>query len=160
MKNTIFGVGIALAIAGLYWSCEKDEIKVILTPGTTPVVAVQLNNVVLESANATDSLSLFSWTPSDFGFDEAVKYTVQLSKPGTNFATGSTLRNVVMPANRLEFKYTVANLNTAGKNVAGIAAGTEGPIEVRVKAEVTSLAAVPTVDPVYSDVFTLYVTPY
>lgn len=150
---------MTLAVVLLCWSCEKDEVRAILSPGTSPALTAGQTTLVLQSAQATDSLSLLSWTASDFGFDESVKYTVQLAKSGTDFATGSTTKNVVV-GNTLALKYTVAQLNTVAKNTAGITAGSEGQIEVRVKAEVNSLAPVTKVDPVYSNTVVLNVTPY
>ena len=159
MKNIFSGIILTLTLALLCWSCEKDEVRAILTPGTTPALTANETTLVLQSSQATDSLSLLSWTASDFGFDESVKYTVQLANAGTDFVTGSTLKSVVA-GNVLSFKYTVAALNTTAKNTAGITAGVEGPIEVRIKAEVNSVTAVTGVDPVYSNTVVLNVTPY
>src|SRR5215510_8463598 len=72
----------------LLFSCKKDEIKTLLKAGVAPsLTANPTTPLVLTSGNANNNAITFSWSASDYGYDAAVKYTLQIAKNGTNFAT-------------------------------------------------------------------------
>lgn len=145
LNNILFFAMASVA----FWSCEKDEVRAILREGSAPVLSATQPVLLLNSANADDTVQVFSWNASDFGYQAAVKYTLQFDKAGNDFAEP---REVVVAG--LEKKYTTAEFNQMAI-LLGLAPDTEGTIEARVKAEVA-----PGVDPVYSAPVTLKATPY
>ncbi len=155
MKNTFLKTIFILLTVFTIWACEKEETRAILNVGAAPALTASQSSLVLTSDQATDTVEVFTWTPADYGFAAAVKYTIQFAEAGTGFATP---KNVTVPAGATSIKYTVAGLNTIAKTNAGLTAGAEGPVEVRIKAEPNP--ANPKVETVYSNTVTLNVTPY
>jgi starch-binding outer membrane protein SusE/F len=132
-------------------SCEKDEEMVFVNEqGTAPALKATSSNMVLTKENASQDATTISWSASDFGFNAAVKYTLQVDKKGSNFANAKTIE--LGPA--LNKKYTVAELNKLAIQL-GLKPNTAGDIEFRVKSEIS-----PSVPSVFSNVISASVTPY
>lgn len=63
----------------LFHSCKKDETRVVMN-GNKPVLSS--NNagpLVLAKANEDEQAVIFSWNKVDYGFDDALKYTLQIA---------------------------------------------------------------------------------
>jgi starch-binding outer membrane protein SusE/F len=149
--NMIINRIIVLFLVSLaMFACEKDEERIVVKPGTAPVLTASSPAVVLSKEAADQEAVAFSWTPSDYGYSAAVKYTLQLATKGSNFAEPKNLDLT----NNLEKKYTNSELN-AILGQLDMAAGTAGEVEARVKSEIA-----PSITPVYSNVLTLTATPY
>ena len=137
---------LSLTILG----CEKDEERLVLKMGQAPALTASASNLVLTEENAANEAVTFTWNEADFGFDAAVTYALQIDTAGDNFVKPYS----VSLGNTLEKTYTVEELNnllTKLKYTAEVAQD----MPVRIKASVSDL-----VDPVYSNVSTVSVTPY
>lgn len=150
MKTRIQILYILSLFSLVLFSCEKDEDRVTLQPGAPSALTATSSTLVLDKADASKDAVTISWTPTNFGFDAAVKYTLQIDKKGNNFAAPKT----VDLANGLQKKYTVSELNSLLGQLE-IVPGNAGQIEMRVKSEI-----VPAVPPVYSSALTITATPY
>ena len=131
-------------------SCEKDEEKVFVQAGTAPVLSANKTSVVLTEAQAKSDALTISWTPSDFGYQAAVNYTLQLDMKGNSFKTPV----VVNLGSKSPKKFTVEEFNSL-LNRLPITAFRENQIEARLVASVS-----PKVSSVASNVMTVTATPY
>ncbi|QHT68671.1 SusF/SusE family outer membrane protein [Rhodocytophaga rosea] len=145
--NKIYLLGI-LTLA--LFACEKDEDKVIVRQGSAPALTSTANTVVLAQDQADQEAISFSWTASDYGYNAAVKYILQLAKKGNNFATPI---NVDLGSN-LTKKYTAAEFNNLLSQLEAVP-GEANEIEARIKSEVSQY-----VTPAYSNVTAIAATPW
>jgi hypothetical protein len=144
--NKLFAVSIIFCLTV---ACKKDEIKTVMKTGVPPALTLSNPAVVLTAATGQDTVQSISWTASDYGFNAAVGYTLQIARAGTNFANPL---QVSMGNRRLQ-KYTGAELNQIAL-IRGLPPGNLGQLEVRIKSSLTDSLAI------YSDKVTLTVTPY
>ncbi|MBO9592441.1 MAG: SusE domain-containing protein [Niabella sp.] len=64
----------------LFHSCKKDETKVVMN-SNKPVLSSNSNGpLVLLKANEDQQAVTFNWSDVDYGFNDALKYTLQISK--------------------------------------------------------------------------------
>ena len=105
MKNIIYIVFIALL--GLFVSCEKDEIKVVMSSDPIAPEIVSVPNLTLERNNGADTIE-FMGTNVDPGFQASANYFLEAAEAGTDFV------DVIQIASDIQvtsFKITVADLN-------------------------------------------------
>jgi hypothetical protein len=145
--NSFFLTGL---IGLLFCSCEKDLEKTILKTGVAPTLTASNASVVLTASTAKDTVEVFSWQPSDYGFDAAVTYTVQIAKGGTNFAAP---KEINMGSSRTH-KYTGEELNQLAL-ILGLAPNSAGQLDVRVKSSISD-----SIPAIYSNTATVSITPY
>ena len=150
MKESIHKIFLVAAFAAILPACKKDEIKTVASTGKPGTLTVSQPNLVLTSANANDTVQIFSWTATDYGFKAATKYRLQIAKAGTNFAAP---KEVDMGSN-LQQKYTGADFNQMSL-ILGLPPGTAGQLESRVRSSISD-----SIPAVYSNKVTLAVTPY
>jgi len=148
--NKIMVIGLA---AITFSSCEKDEVKTILSAGSVPALQSSAATLVLLQANATNDAVKFTYTPATFGFDAAVTYVLQISKGGTSFASATTTEVGLSNISPLEKSFKVVDFNRELLKIINY--GTATPVEVRVKATVAAAAP-----PSYSNVVTVTATAY
>ena len=148
MKNISIKI-IAVLLVCSFFACKKDEVKTVMTVGPVPTVTLSPSTVVLDDATAADTVQTISWTKSDYGFSSAENYTVMIAKAGTDFA-GAQQINV---GSNLKLKLTGNYLNNLAIT-AGITAGSDGQLEVKVKSSLSDSVAT------YSEVQTLALTTY
>lgn len=149
MKNwflKIFPIVLAVAILG----CEKDEQRLVVIPGAAPVLTASTATPALKLEDASKEAVKFSWTAADFNYPAGVTYTLQLAKKGTDFKEPVDFN----AGAALSKTYTVADLNTALLRL-GIAAGSLGQLDVRVRASVS-----PNVTTLTSSLASVSATPY
>ncbi|HVG41001.1 MAG TPA: SusE domain-containing protein [Chitinophagaceae bacterium] len=145
LLNKILLVGFAsLAL----WSCKKDETRAILTTGAAPTLTASKTTVVLSQAAEKDTAIVFTWNDVDFGFKDALKYTLQIAKAGTNFVPATTTE-IAVTKNNMRQAMTVADFNRELNKI--LPTGTASQIEVRLKSDVAG---------VFSNVLPMTVTPY
>ncbi|WP_242919932.1 SusE domain-containing protein [Pontibacter liquoris] len=150
MKTWIKQLFILSALSLVLFSCEKDEDRAILNVGAAPALTASSTNLILLEEAAKNEAITLTWTEADYGFDAAVNYQLQIDTAGDNFVKpysadlGSTLSKT----------YTVEELNTL---MTKLKYTPEEPqeIKIRIKASVSEF-----VDPVYSNVAAVTVTPY
>ncbi|WP_017731725.1 SusE domain-containing protein [Nafulsella turpanensis] len=151
MKTIIYN---KLTFLGLFlvtlMACEKEEDRVILQPGTAPALSVSTNELILTEEEAETEAISFNWTESDFGYDAAIDYTLQIDTAGGNFAepVEEALDNAT------DWSYTVAELNAMAREF-GLTPGEAHQLHFRIKAAVSEH-----VEPAFSNVSTIEVTPY
>lgn len=143
-------MGIA-AIA--FSSCEKDEVRTVLTTGSAPTLQSSVTSLVLLQSNANNDAVKFTYTAATFGFDAAVTYVLQISKGGTSFASASTTEVGLSNKAPLEKSFKVVDFNRELLKIINY--GTATPVEVRVKATVAAAAPAS-----YSNVVTITATAY
>lgn len=143
-------VGIA---AMAFSSCEKDEVRTVLSAGSVPSLQANNTTLVLLQANANNDAVKFTYSPATFGFDAAVTYVLQIAKGGTSFASASTTEVGLSNTAPLEKSFKVVDFNRELLKIINY--GTATPVEVRVKATVAAAAP-----PSYSNVVTITATAY
>jgi starch-binding outer membrane protein SusE/F len=148
--NKIMLMGL---VAIVFSSCEKDEVKTVLTTGSAPSLQSSVTSLVLLQANANNDAVKFTYTPATFGFDAAVTYVLQISKGGTSFASASTTEVGLSNTSPLEKSFKVVDFNRELLKIINY--GTATPVEVRVKASVAAAAPAS-----YSNVVTITATAY
>jgi hypothetical protein len=138
-------------------SCEKDETQVVLTLAETPVLTTSTTNAgVLLAANSGDALVTYSWTPLTFNVSSDTKtgvtvaYTIEMARPGSNFAAPASLE----AGTGSSITYKVGDINSALVQ-AGLTPGISGQVDVRLKASYAPNTPSP-----YSNATTLTATPY
>ncbi|WP_426491162.1 SusE domain-containing protein [Hymenobacter sp. 102] len=142
--------GLGLAATVLLASCEKDEEKVTMQPASASALTASTASVVLLQADAAKNAVTYTWTPTSYGYQAAVNYTLQFDKKGGTFAspieveTGSSTSKT----------FTTSELNNVLLKL-GLAAGNAGQVDVRVKSSISSA-----VSPTYSAASTITATPY
>lgn len=152
MKNwfSILTIGTLSLLA--VTSCEKDETKVIIQPGAAPKLTASGNSMVLLKENANSKAVTYTWTPTSFGYQAAVNYTLQFDKKGGNFSKPVSFN----AGNSLTKTLTVSELNGiyVGFDLASTTP-TPAALDVRVVASVGPASA-----SVASPVSALVATPY
>ncbi|MEO6818760.1 MAG: SusE domain-containing protein [Ginsengibacter sp.] len=123
---------LAICFIALFTSCKKDEVKVVATEGTKPVLtasAVKMNFVEADSASKAVDLT---WQKSDYGYDAAVSYFLQFSYKDSAFkkvaeqAMGSSLTK----------SFTVADFNKLLLSLK-FPSGVTDTVFVRVRSQIT-----------------------
>lgn len=130
-------------------ACKKDETKTYMKTGVAPVISLSPASIALTSATASDSLETISWTRSDYGFSAVVTYIIQIAKAGTNFASSQQINT----GSNAKLKLTGNYLNSLAIS-AGIAAGTTGQLDIRIKSSLNDSLTI------LSDKVALTVTTY
>ncbi len=142
---------IILSLVALsLFACEKDEDRVVVRQGTPAALTASASTLVLDRNNAGADALTFTATPSNYGFNAAVTYTLELAKKGSNFSDSVA---VALGSTR-EKKFTVAEFNNLLSQLE-LQPAAEGQVEARVKSQVA-----PSIAPVYSNVVTITATPY
>lgn len=150
LSKAVIACGLMLAMA----SCKKDETQAVLTPGAMPQLTASATTATLIKANASAQAVTYTWQPANFGYQAAVKYSLQFAKQGTNFAGAKT--EVVIPDGSAPTRsFTVDQLNSVFGAIDCKIAGTNTPLDVRLKAMVANNAA-----PMYSNLSSITATPY
>ena len=150
MKNITKSSMLAFLLAGGMFGCTKVEEQTILQDGVPSTLTASQPTVVLTSATAADTVEAFTWTPTQYGFNAAVRYSLQIAKGNTQFAAP---KEINMGTGTV-LKYAGADLNLMAI-LLGLAPGTAGQLEVRVKASLTD-----SIPAVYSNVVAVTVTPF
>ncbi|NTU94615.1 MAG: SusF/SusE family outer membrane protein [Bacteroidales bacterium] len=141
-----------LALVLAFTACTKDSSNNVVFDSTKAVSGTLSAPaaIVLLDATKGNNLTAFTWTPSTFGFDAAITYTVEIALQGNNFATTKILGTV--STNRLVIKGS--DLQSALDGLKVILGNTH-VVEMRVKSQI-----VDQVTPIYSNVVNYNVTTF
>lgn len=150
MKKLVNKILLIGFIGGILFSCKKDEVQTVAKGGVSPALTASQTTLVLSAATAADTVEAFSWTASDYGYSAAVKYTLQIAKAGTNFATPKEINM----GSGLVQKYSGADFNQLAI-LQGLPFNTVGQLEVRVKSAISD-----SISAIYSNKVTVTITPY
>lgn len=110
---------------------KSNAVKVVVTPYADPSVFSSSATTVTGALNTASQNALtFSWTPSFVGYNGTVTYTLQYDSSGKNFASP---KEMAVGASLLTRAMTQGEINTTALD-EGVAGGTTGKIEYRIKA--------------------------
>jgi len=130
-------------------ACKKNIDQTTTTDGKASAITLSPASVTLSAATAADTVEVISWGATDYGYKAAVNYNVEIAKTGTNFANPQSVN--VGSATKL--KYVGAVLNDLAIGM-GIAPGTTGTVEIRVRSSQSSTLFI------FSDKVTLTIKTY
>lgn len=153
MKN-IYKIFIAVAMLTGLWSCENEENLMILE---APEAAFSIitpdtgSSIILNKATPNNTALTLTWEKADYGTPTVVTYTVQFAANDTEFAVPVD----VSSSTSTHAAITVSELNAKALEL-GLAADTEGTIDVRIKSTVGTTGS----EPKFSAPITIVVTPY
>jgi len=144
---------MAMVIIGLI-SCNSDAVKPTIKSavGTNTLNATPASSYVLQLGNATDTLKIFSWTATDFGFSSSVTYKLQMDKSDGDFSNPVELAS--LNNNKLLAPLAVKDLNQKILALGSIP-NSAANVKLRVVSSISDK-----VSPVYSNVITVAITPY
>lgn len=148
MKSVMKICSFVLLASLLLWGCKKDETRAILNTGAAPTLAASQPNLVLEQSKAGDTAVTFSWGAVDYGFNDAIGYSLQISKGGTAFASATTTEIAVSKAD-LKKEFKVSDLNAELNKI--LPTGVASPVDVRLKGNTANI---------FSNTVSMTVTPY
>ena len=123
---------LAICFIALFSSCKKDEVKVIATDGTKPVLTASVTKMNYVEADSSSKAVDLTWQKSDFGYNAAVAYFLQFSYKDSAFkkyaeqAMGSSLSK----------SFKVADFNKLLLSLK-FPAGVTDTVFVRVRSEIT-----------------------
>ncbi|WP_162303536.1 SusE domain-containing protein [Hymenobacter sediminis] len=142
--------GLGLVATVLLSSCEKDEDKVVVSPGTSSALTASSSSAVLTQADAAKTAMTYSWSPTSYGYQAAVTYTLQFDKKGGDFSAPVE----VVAGNATSKALTGAELNNVLLQLK-LTPGVASEISVRLKSSIG-----PAANMAYSAASALMVTPY
>lgn len=151
MKTWINKIFILSVLSLVLFSCDKDEERLTLRTGASPTLSASSDDIVLSADNREDDAMAFTWSAAEYGYQAAVKYTLEFIPEGGDFETA---KSVETSPGTLTKTFTVAELNTLAAQL-GLLPDSENAVQVRVKSEVS-----PEVAPTYSNVIGFNVTPF
>ncbi len=144
-RITVFGM-MLLMLAG----CKKDEQQLVANEGVAPEFGtIPASIVLLEEQATTDSIT-FSWSEASYGYQAAVRYTLQFAASATDFEDAI---NVDL-GNERSRTYAMADFNALVIRL-GLEPESPGDVAYRVLAAISDNIA-----PVISTVKTITVTAY
>lgn len=143
---------MACLLPAVLLSCEEDGDKPMLRAGiaANELQALTGSDFVLVMDNAASTFQEFAWSAPDFGFQASVTYKLQADLAGNDFANAvevATTQALGQPVSVGEFNKKLLDL--------GLEPDAPADLELRVVATISEY-----VDPVYSNVQSLTVTPY
>ncbi|WP_373494610.1 SusF/SusE family outer membrane protein [Aquiflexum sp.] len=110
----------------LTWSCGEIDPPTIISQTSSSILST--SPIILTEEDAEEFIA-FEVSPADFGVPTEVRYTIQMDRPGNNFATPIELRTNT--SSTLLVRVDTLNMRAIAK---GITAGETGNMEFRVKA--------------------------
>lgn len=136
----------------IFFACETEERGPVVGVFTPPSISGPAGGVtyVLTEATENDSLTEFTWTQADFGFQAATSYTVMMDFANNNFAEPFNIGNTT----GLKLKVLVGEVNNK-LITAGAIAGRATDFEVRIRATIHR-----DVDTLYSTGITMTFNPF
>jgi hypothetical protein len=97
-----------IGLIGLLASCEKDEVRVIMSDNPIPPSITSMPDLTLQRSNGNDTL-VFTGTAVDPGFQASANYYLEACASGTDFADPIEL---VSSTKADQLKITVGDLNS------------------------------------------------
>ncbi len=150
MKTKLYSLITLCLFSFSLLSCEKEEDRIVAQPGTAATLTASQSSLVLTEADKNKDAVTFTWQKSNFGYDAAVKYSLEFGKKGDDFAKVKTVNF----DNTMVKTYKVAELNAIATEI-GLPGFTATEMEVRVKAQISE-----NYTPSYSNVISITTTPF
>jgi hypothetical protein len=153
MKSFSKSVLVAASALLAFTACEKEQEKLVL-PDTTASVSLvatpSSTSVAPDRTNLTGTALTMQWTPANYGVAVPVRYSVQFDKRGNNFAAPAELS----AASSTSLAISSEDMNKTLVQL-GIAPGTTGQVEARVKSEIVTTPDRANFQAAYSPTLTL-----
>jgi len=158
MKKKFKYMFLCLLLASLAWSCQKDEVKIFLDEGTSPVLTANETALVLTDATKNEEAVTFYWTNPDYSFttgvsSQDVTYYLEIDTVGANFTNPNKL--TVSISSELSYTFSVGTLNGYLSNTMLLETGISHNLEFRIKSTLVNNTAA-----LYSNVLQMTATPY
>lgn len=158
MKKILF---LATGIMSLLVACQGDPKTEVIAANIEPsrwvteqgsIFASHGDEFTLSKDQAAELLDVISWTPTDFGYNAAVSYSIELAikKEGQNVGAYTT----VAVSNKPSYDMTVNDLNAGILNAGGVKRQLNNVL-IRVVASISSVYA-----PQYSEPFEFKATTF
>ncbi len=146
MRNRSF---LFVFFAMILWTgCDDKTFDPVLQSGTSGALTGPAGEIVLElnENNIDEAFGPITWTASDYGFDAAVSYTVEMDLAGAEFVDPTALGTVnttsLDDVTNGELNNLLLSKGAAGNSVV--------EVEMRVKSEIAD-----DITPLYSTPFTV-----
>lgn len=150
MKIIKYTLQIILFFA-IFTSCQKNDTQVVYDPSLAISGTISTPTaIVLQDATKGNDLPAFTWSASNFGFQSAVNYVVEICLSGNNFVKTKIIGSV----NSTSLTIKGTDLQQA-MTFLGTTLGTQQAVQMRVKSSISSIY-----DPLLSPVVTFNVTTY
>jgi len=153
---------IAILFALAFASCKKDGGMPTATAGTQPGFTASSTNLQFSIADSSNTAVTFSWSPSDFGVQVGVAYTMQLC-PDSTFKDSAHLVTQSFTSATTSTSYTVAQFNSLILTDFGLPVGEPATVYARIQCAIATRSqnSAPLSVYRYSPVLTLQIdTPY
>ena len=139
-------------------ACKKDEVRAVAQPGAAPVLTSSVASstatpITLLQTQSDNKAATYTWTPTSFGYQAVVSYTLQFDKKGGDFSSPVSFG----AGNDLTKTLTVSDLNSVYQ-AKGLVSTTTTPAPTPV--DVRVLASIGDGPVVTSAVSTVTATPY
>jgi len=157
MKTLFKNIGFLALTMLVLASCKKDEEKLTVTAGESPVLAASASTLLLTKDSAQDTVITFSWNKYDMSWtnpalgSDIAKYTLEITSTPKGFASAYAIDYT----GKLTGQFTGEALNQLLLNRLELPVDIESEIQVRLQSAVSPNSA-----PVYSNVVSMKVTPY
>ena len=125
----------ALILSG-FWSCKKEEKRVLFTGGTPPVLTASVtNNIPLSFATKDNEALKLSWTNPNYQFNTGisslnVNYNIEIDTVGANFTNPD--KKVISLGTDLSATFTQSEFNDYLLNTIQLDTGIIHDIQIRV----------------------------
>lgn len=146
MSNSIkISTCLFLLFSTFFVACEKEGEQVVSTSGNSGVLTTSATAVTIDKATLNDNKITFTITPSDFGYQAGVTYSLEFGLKGTNF----TPRKEIVLAN------TVMTHSFKGLDFNNLMLGLGLPLDADSELEVRQKSALSSSIAIYSNVATV-----
>lgn len=164
MKKISIQIILTLLFSMLFFGCEKEESKNILTSPAAGSLSFKssASAVVLSSATDAANVVTFSFKAADFGVAVIPTYSLQFDVPSDTVGANAWANAVTvkLPAGVLEKAYLGSDFNSLLANQLMLPTGAVSTLAVRLKAEVTqNTGAASGISPIYTSL-SMTVNPY
>ncbi len=159
MKNIVFKLLLPIFLLAFFSSCEKEESRIYLEGGTSPVLTSTVTgNIPLTFTNKDQEALRISWTNPAYQFttglsSQNVIYQIEIDTTGSNFTNPN--RKIISVGNDLSLSLTHDQLNDYLLNQLQLSTTRTHNIEMRVTSMLANGAA-----PLHSNVMKFTARPY
>jgi hypothetical protein len=159
MKNIFKHLSIASAALLVLAGCSKEENKVYLQGGNTPVLSASTAAVRLTSPTENETAVTFNWTNPEYKFNTGisshdVSYTLEMDTLGANFS--SPTKYVTTISKDLSKTYIEKDFNSILGNTMLLKSGRQYTIETRIIASIGTASSAKLI----SNTFKVTATPF
>lgn len=159
MKNIVFKLLLPIFLLAFFSSCKKEESRIYLEGGTSPVLTSTVTgNIPLSFTNKDQEALRISWTNPAYQFttglsSQNVTYQIEIDTTGSNFTNPN--RKIISVGNDLSLSLTHDQLNDYLLNQLQLSTTRTHNIEMRVTSMLANGAA-----PLHSNVMKFTSRPY